>query len=281
MGNPQLSNRLRGKHSGSWRKSLSFRYAEFLVDRVEFSQAQGEINSLAATPTPNATPAPYNLWVPSRGSIHVQPSVVQGERYVQNRMSWDTPARLSAFSSTSTYEHDFFLNDSDSSIYGPGTYLSDAQDLVGIPIVSHWSSDLPQPYLDTRFGIDDFIKAYTIGSAEADSLQPVAFYYYYIRTPNGDADIDNGCLVAQIGRRVPSNCYTTWCAFGIQGEAIYNCYDYKVGPIPGDFFWVFSRIYLPIVIKRSQFTLQSLPYPPPSSSQEFRSPIPYPYPPPP
>lgn len=156
--------------------SLSAMTNSPFVDRIEFSKAQGEINPLAATPTPNATPAPYNLWVPSRGSIHVQPSVVQGERYVQNRMSWDTAARLSAFGSTSTYEHDFFLNDSDSSIYGPGTYLSDAQDLVGIPIVSHWSSDLPQPYLDTRFGDEDYIKAYTIGSAEADSLQPVAFY---------------------------------------------------------------------------------------------------------
>lgn len=179
--------------------SLSAMTNSPLVDRIEFSQAQGELNSLAATPTPNATPAPYNLWVPSKGSIHVQPSVVQGERYVQNHMSWDTPARLSAFGATSTYEHDFFLNDSDSSIYGPGTYLSDAQDLVGIPIVSHWSSDLPQPYLDTRFGDADYIKAYTIGSAEADSLQPVVFYYYYIRTPNGDANIDNGLLCCNHG----------------------------------------------------------------------------------
>lgn len=257
--------------------SLSAMLNSPLVGRVEFSQAQDEINSLAATPTPNATPAPYNLWVPNRGSIHVQPSVVQGERYILNRMSWDTATRLSAFGSTSTYEHDLFLNDSDSSLYGPGTYLSDAQDLVGIPIVSHWSSDLPQPYLDTRFGDEDYIKAYTIGSAEADSLQPVAFYYYYIRTPNGDADIDNGYLLAQIGRRVQSNCYTTWCVFGVQDpEAIYP--PYEVDPIPGDFFWVFSRLYLPLIIKSSQSTLQSLPYPPPSSSQEFQSPIPYPYP---
>jgi len=261
--------------------SLSAMMNSPFVDGIEFSQAQGEINSpAAATPTPNVTPAPYNLWVPSRGSIQIQPSVVQGERYIRNRMSWDTAAHLSAFGSTSTYEYDFFLNDSDSSIYGPGTYLSDAQDILGIPIVSHWSSDLPQPYLDTRLGDADYIKAYTIGSAEADSLQPVTFYYYYIRTPNGNANIDNGYLLAQIGRRVPSNCYTTWCVFGVQDpEAIYP--PYKVDPIPGDFIWVFSRIYLPLVVKNDQSNLQSLPYPPPSFPQEFQSPISSPYPPPP
>lgn len=112
-----------------------------LVKQINIKSLESAAGVYASTtPTPDVTPAPYNLWVPNRGSIAIHPSVVQGERYVRNRMRWDTASRLSAFGSTSTYEHDFFLNDSDGSAYGPGTYLSDAQDILDVPIVSHWSS---------------------------------------------------------------------------------------------------------------------------------------------
>jgi len=249
-----------------------------LVGQIDAEPLESTNRTYSPTPTPNATPAPYNLWVPSRGSIHIHPSVVQGERYVRNRMRWDTASRLSAFGLTSTYEHDFFLNDSDGSVYGPGTYLSDAQDIFDVPIVSHWSSNLPSPYLDTRFGDPDYVKAFTIGSADADSIQPVTFYYYYIRTPNGDANNDNGYLLAQIGHRVPSGCYTTWCAFGVQDpEAIYLPYDGD--PIPGDFTWVFTKVFLPLAVRDGNNQL--LAYPPPPSSESSPPPDSSPYPPPP
>jgi len=217
--------------------SFSTLSASPLIERIDIKPLEGKVSEYK--PTPIASLSSYESWVPSRGSINIHPSVVPGERYVENQILWDTASRLSAFGSDSTYEHDFFLNDSDTSGHGPGTYLSDAQNILGEPTVSYWVSDLPRPYLDTRFGDPSYVKAFTIGSAEADSIQPGIFYYYYIRTSNGDANIDNGYLVAQIGQRNPSWCYTTWCAFGVQDpEVIYSPSTYNVDPIPGDFIWI-------------------------------------------
>lgn len=136
---------------------------------------------------------------------------------------------------------------------------------------------MPSSYLDTRFGDPDYVKAFTIGSADADSLQPATFYYYYIRTPNGDANSDNGYLLAQIGHRVPSGCYTTWCVFGVQDpEAIYLPYD--VDPIPGDFTWIFTKVFLPLVVRDGNNQLMAYP-PPPSSEPQSQDSLPYPPPP--
>lgn len=126
-----------------------------LIKQVDIKSLKNEI--YANTPMPLATSFAYESWVPNRGTIYIYPSVIQGERYVENRMRWDTASRLSAFDWYSTYEHDFLLNDSNNSGYGPGTYLSDAQDYLSVPIVSHWVSDLPRPYLDTRFGDPDYV----------------------------------------------------------------------------------------------------------------------------
>lgn len=212
-----------------------------LVARVDVYPGQ---NSPGPTKTQTLiTPAaiapqnvPINTWVPKSGEIHIHPSAYPGERYIQNEMYWDTATRVSGFGPNSTYEHDFFLNDSDNSQYGPGIYLTEAEGWNGIPSVSYWSSNLPRPYLDTRLGDPGYVKAFTIGSADAGSIEHMVWYRNYIRAQPGTADIDNGYLQAQLGHRTPSSCYSTWCVFGDQIENIYSPYD--VDPIPGDFFWV-------------------------------------------
>lgn len=122
---------------------------------------------------------------------------------------WDSPSRVSGFEANSAYEHDFFLNDSDESQHGPGTYLDDSDGLDRVPDVSHWSSTLPRAYMDTRSGDPDFLKSFTIGSADGDAIQSGVLYTSYIRTVNGDTNIDNGFLQAQLGYRFPSGCYST------------------------------------------------------------------------
>lgn len=67
-----------------------------------------------------------NTWVPTNGTVKVYPSAYAGERYVENKFYWGGAVRLAAFAqaANSTYEHDFFLNNSSASSYGSGTYLT-------------------------------------------------------------------------------------------------------------------------------------------------------------
>lgn len=214
-----------------------------LVTRVDVRSRVGQETEPTTDTHATAAPAavllvPINTWVPKNGDIHVHPSSYPGERYITNWMYWDTATRVSGFGPNSAYEHDFFLNNSSTSKYGPGTYLTAAQSLNGIPSVSYWSSNLPSPYLDTRLSDPDYLKAYTIGCAYADGIAHGVWYSYHIRAANGPAAIDNGCLQAQLAHRSPSSCYTTWCVYMDQIENIYPCSTYLVDPIPGDFYWV-------------------------------------------
>lgn len=123
---------------------------------------------------------PASQWMPTRGVVDIYPSdLYPGERYIDNRMYWASAANLSGFDANSAYEHDLFLNNSSGSQYGPGTYLTDAQSINGIPTISYWNSNLPSPYLDTRFGDPDYLKSFTIGCAEADSIVHNTWYSYY------------------------------------------------------------------------------------------------------
>ena len=171
-----------------------------------------------------------NTWVPNGGGVNIAPGAYGG-RFVYHTMLW---FNVTGFSSGSTYEHDFFLNNSPSSSLGPGTYLNRNQDYSGIPLVTYAVSNLPQPYLDTRFQDPSYIVAYTIGSAYARGILTNSQYYTYILTPNGDANRDNAALVAQLGYRNPSWCYSTWCSFGLQNFNLFNFWSISV---PSGFSW--------------------------------------------
>lgn len=207
-----------------------------------------EMNMQSVQQTSSTATSSTLGWLPRRGNIDIRPSSTPGERYVIQTIYWDSPSRVAGFDEDSAYEHDFFLNDSDTSQYGQGTYWDDSDGLDQVPDVSHWSSNLPSAYLDTRSGDPGFIKAFTIGSADGNAIQSGTWYNSYIRTVNGDANMDNGLLQAQLGYRFPSWCYTTWCVFGSDHVDIYP--EYKVDPIPGIFSWEFHELYLPFITRQ-------------------------------
>jgi len=168
-----------------------------------------------------------STWAPKMGYSFIHPSS-HGGRYTSQYMWWNN---VSGFNSTSTYEHDFFLNN-----YDGKTYLDAGQDYWGFPNITYASSNLPRAYFDTRAMDADGEKAYTIGSAKASDIQANTGYWYlnYIRTANGNTNTDSGKLQAQLGYRSPSWCYSTWCSFS---ESIINLIPaWKVG-VPGSWYW--------------------------------------------
>ncbi|MCA9392095.1 hypothetical protein KC614_02730 [candidate division WWE3 bacterium] len=175
----------------------------------------------------------WESWAPEEGNLLVQPHSWSGYRYVQNRFWWDN---TSGFNSRSTYEQDFFLNASDGSTYGPGTYLNRSQDWRGVPNVYYWASDLPRAYLDTRASDPAYQVAFTIGSAQVSSVSTYRWYYTYIMTTNGDANIDSASLQGQIGHRTPSGCYSTWCSFSEYHEDLTNYGKWGI-TVPNYIWW--------------------------------------------
>ncbi|MCB0047707.1 MAG: hypothetical protein KDD92_19955 [Caldilineaceae bacterium] len=214
-----------------------------IVDKVEIEKPLTQQDPVLNPEGPDsaarsvATNISISTWLPRSGAVYIQPSNLYGKRSVTNTIRWKD---VSGFNATSTYEHDFFLNDAGN--YGPGTYLDDSQQANGVPIVDAWDSSLPNFYLDTRVGDPSFIKSFTIGSANGDAIQAGTTYDSYIRTVNGDATIDNGYLQAQFGYRSPSSCYTTWCVYGSKTVNIYDPETYDIDPIPGNFPWTLRQL---------------------------------------
>jgi hypothetical protein len=175
-----------------------------------------------------------NTWVPVSGKIITAPSAAGG-RYVEQQMQW---SNVSGFGSNSTYEHDFFLKNSAGTQRPAGTYLDRSETLGRIPKVEYYTSNLPRYYLDTRLldGPDEV--AFTIGSAQASEIKVGTAYMSYIRTKNGDADVDDGKLQAQLGHRTPSFCYGPGCIFGDQIVSLVQAWEV---PVPGVKTWDRTR----------------------------------------
>ncbi|MFH1318644.1 MAG: hypothetical protein ABIH71_06485 [Candidatus Omnitrophota bacterium] len=126
-----------------------------------------------------------------------------------------------------TPKHDFFLNN-----YDNKTYLDASQSSPsGFPIVLYVSSNLPNPYLDTRFGDPEGEKAYSVGSLQAsDILANTGFWYgIFIVTNQGNTDIDSGKLQGQLGERSPSWVYSPWAVYS---KATYNLIPAWSMPVP-------------------------------------------------
>ncbi|MCK5413241.1 MAG: hypothetical protein KAI57_02590 [Candidatus Pacebacteria bacterium] len=175
--------------------------------------------------------------VPNSGTSYFYPSS-SGGRYVWQFMKWNSIN----FSAEQTYEHDVFLYNYDRKTYldggttaYPGCWPKLTYAATTWPVAS-------KPYIDTRLDmnlvsceIDEL--PYTIGVAQASALQANVDYYTYIRTENGDDSSDKFKLQAQIGHRVPSSCYTTWCSFGDQ---IYNIIPSWSTTVPGTQTWTYN-----------------------------------------
>ena len=181
------------------------------------------------TQTLQTATASVTTWRPKYGTISAG-QLSNGTRYVYNTMKWTD---VSGFSTNSTYEHDFFLNNYSASSL-PGTYLSRSENSQGQPSAIIWISDLPAYYLDTRFADPSGEVAYTIGSASAININANVWYFTRIVLNQGDASYDNAKLVSQLGHRAPSSCYTTWCSFGDANATILSAWTLGV---PGGLSW--------------------------------------------
>lgn len=185
-----------------------------------------------------------NTWVPVSGKIITAPSAAGG-RYVEQQMQW---SNVSGFGPNSTYEHDFFLKQSKGEKRPAGTYLDRSEIPGRIPKVEYYTSNLPRYYLDTRLldgtlwgllGTDEV--SFTIGSAQASDIKANTIYTSYIRTKNGDADVDDGKLQAQFGHRTPSSCYGAGCSQHDNNVPIVTLVPAWEVPVPGVKTWDRTR----------------------------------------
>lgn len=203
--------------------------SKFVEEFTTFSNEENSLSSALAA----ALSVDWEKWLPEYGSVKIGPSTLTGKRTLDLRLMWDDK---SGFGWNSTYEHDFFLNNSSNSMLGPGTYLNRAETWGSrIPRLDYAVTNLPTPYLDTRFGDPSNEVSYTMGSAKASDISANTWYYIYIRTVNGDASRDNAKLSGQLGHRIPFYDYSTWGSFGQQSESIIS----GTWPIsvPSSFSW--------------------------------------------
>ncbi len=167
-------------------------------------------------------------WVPNIGNLTTG-DYSSTQRYAYQRVRWQNN---NPFSRWYTYEHDFFLNNySDNR----GTYFSRAQNSQGFPICT-WTTNLPSPYLDTRFGDAPGEVAYTIGCGDAYKIDEREWYTSTIRVMKGDVNTDKGKLTAQLGTQIPVGCTSSWCSFAVTNVKLIKAWDIK---LPGTKYWTY------------------------------------------
>ncbi len=167
-----------------------------------------------------------NIWVPNVGNVTTG-DYTSTIRFAYQRMRWqnDNP-----FTRWYTYEHDFFLNNYSND---RGTYFSRSQNSQGFPICS-WFTNLPSPYLDTRFGDNSNEIAYTIASGDAYKIDEREWYTSTIRVKKGDVNRDVGKLTAQLGTQIPVGCTSSWCSFPVANIRLITAWNID---LPGTDWW--------------------------------------------
>ena len=177
---------------------------------------------------------PNKHWIPDYGMYICLPSNANpGKRFISQFMRWNNPA----FIANRTYEQDFILNNSSNSSLGAGVYLSDEQQFFMRPKPVYAATNLPAPYLDTRFQDASHLKAYTLGCADAEDILANKWYATFMLFEKGTEDIDNAAITAQIGEGrtpafTPSN--STYFIFGLETQSIYPSWTIN---IPGSGGW--------------------------------------------
>jgi Right handed beta helix region len=175
---------------------------------------------------------PDSAWWPSSGRIMTGPSWVEpyasrNQRYIYQTFTWNT-SRIAAIQACAnnqyyknlTYEPDAVFNNLDGQSYF-GRKMS-------------FASNLPRRYDDTRFDDNPDTPTYTVGSGDATQLVADRLYFTLMRTNPGNAVSDTGSLNAQIGKRRPRFCYSTWCIYAQATEPLVGEWGVSV---PGTRFW--------------------------------------------
>lgn len=150
----------------------------------------------------------HESWAPYTGTSDVSQWQTYQTFYFNN---------TSEFGSISTYEHETQV------------YNNNFADYAG-----YWSSNLPRAYKDTAFR--DSLDNFTVGSAQASSIQTYTRYYTYMGLRPGSASSANVKIKGQKGHRSPSWCYSTWCIFPDPGATTSAMADYNA---PAGMCWVY------------------------------------------
>lgn len=149
--------------------------------------------------TASCTAAPAVTFMPSWGETYVSQDIYS--RYVEQTFYWHDDARVDWFYWTpdSTFELETIFYNYDGYAYG-------------LEPSGYWDSNLPWPYVDTQLSDSSDEKAVTIGTASATDLR-AGTYYYITRFRSGGGTQSLVKVTAQRGRRIPSGCMSTYCAF--------------------------------------------------------------------
>jgi hypothetical protein len=132
-------------------------------------------------------PASYyhESWAPYRGTS----KVTQGQSFQTFYFN-----KVSAFGSTSTYEHETQVYDKAFADYD-----------------RYWSSNLPNAYFDTPFL--DKIDNFTVGTSRASKLENSKQYYTHVALRKGSVSSAKVIIKGQLGRRDPTWCDSPWCVW--------------------------------------------------------------------
>ena len=148
------------------------------VKKTQEKQSFGEFNLASLYNEP---------WAPSSGESDVNQNYSDQTFYFND---------VSDYGSSSTYEHETQVYDSDYANYD-----------------NYWSSNLPSAYYDTTFSDDSDLDNFTVGTSQASSLQTNTEYYTYMSLTAGSSSSATVRIKGQKGHRTPSYCHSTWCIF--------------------------------------------------------------------
>lgn len=205
------------------------------IQQKQIQNQHLNLNDLYLPSSQLVQPEVVNTWYPNSGRSETG-QISPTERYTLQYMEWNAPV----FSPDQTYEHDLFFYN-----YYGHTYLNGASTSwpecypVAAYVYSSWPS-AARPYLDTRLD-ESLVKcqtdelAFTIGAAQANALVAGKIYYNLFRTTLGNQSYDRFKLQAQIGQRIPTSCYTTWCSFAANITPLVPAWNTNV---PGTVSWV-------------------------------------------
>ena len=150
-------------------------------------------------------------------------------RYIYQWMYWHSRDRLKwlQLNYDSTFEPDAFFYNYDRKAYGDSPS-------------GYWSTDLPEPYVDTQFGDSPDEKAVTIGSSAAVYLVDQRVYYTVTRMKAGGGDSSWTKLSSQRGRRSPDWCFrNAFCSYGCNSINNFKTVEYRDFTSPGcrQYWW--------------------------------------------
>jgi len=185
--------------------------------------------NLDGTITCSSTKSDGTEFVPSLGKAVVDKD--QYSRYIIQYMYWHDDNRLKWLWSNpaSTFEPDAFFYNYDGKAYGSAPS-------------GYWSSDLPDPYVDTQALDGSNEKAITIGSALAVAIVSKKVYYTLTRMAAGGGDSSKLKLQAHRGLRWPDFCFSTNCSYGCNAQNNYRLVPFSDFTAPGchQYWWLWS-----------------------------------------